>query len=50
MCVSFSFATAPMSPALISGTLVCGLSLQQHQVAEALGRLPREVVTPSSPT
>ena len=40
VCVSFSLATAPRSPALISGTFVCVLPCSSEQMAEPLGRVP----------
>ena len=42
--VSFSLATAPRSPALISGTAVWRLALEQLQAAEPLGDVARLVV------
>ena len=42
--VSFSLATAPRSPALISGTFVCVLPCICDQVAEPLGRALRRVL------
>ena len=42
--VSFSLATAPRSPALISGTFVCVLPCSCDQVAEPLGRALRRVL------
>ena len=36
--VSFSLATAPRSPALISGTLVCVLPCSSSEMAEPFGR------------
>ncbi len=42
--VSLSLATAARSPAWTSGTFVLRLALEQHQVAQALVRVARQVV------
>ena len=50
VCVSFSFATAPRSPALISGTLRLRLALQQRRGGRDAPASPASCSAPSSPT